>query len=1078
MILRFEDFELDDSSLELRRRGRAIPVEHRVFDLIRYLATNAHRVVPKAEILAEVWGGRRVTDSSLSVAMAAARRALGDDPMAQRMIRTRRRRGYQFVPSCDADGDADRDADGGAEGGANGGADGGADGARAGAARTVIPRDEPDQPDQPDKPGQPDEAGPSESAFVGREHEMNEFTEATTRLLRGQSTLLIVSGEAGIGKTRLLDEFFRVADGLGFTTCIGRCAESGDAPALWPWYQVFRALHESRRLMRTHGGAPHVDRDAAPCDAARQLEMIAREISPEHARVDSIVASPEAARFQLYERMLDALTNLAAKEKLVVAFDDLHRADTSTLDFLRFAARQMRGASILFVGTHRIAELRHAPGHARTLAELMREPHALRLHIEGLDARETTQLFEHVCSQRSSLATPSQLHRQTGGNPFFVRQLATLMGSNGTPSTHRVLPSTLRDAILEQIAGLSPTARTLLEPAAVIGREFSVSTLTDVVEIDGILFDAALDELLDSLVVRGTGEPDRLTFAHILVRDAIFERLGLRERRALHERIARSLSARHGMGSEAHAAETAHHFFEAQTPESIAQSRVFSEAAGEAALLRSAHEDAARHYARALDALRLTEASNDEERYRLLLSLGTEQCRSGNRSAAKETFANAASLARSLEATEKLAHTALSVAPGFLAAEAGVSDPFLEDLLSESLARLDPTNRALRAQLAARLAITLRWSDAPVQMRESIELAREISEDLDDPVTRLHVLVARWFCEWHHDGADDRAALADEIQGYADRLRDREMILMGMMLRLIGMLERGETAAFDASLEAFAGLAAELRQPQSLWYTPLYRSMRAIMDGRMDRAVELHGELAGVVTRVENANGFLSLVTQSTLLHREMGNSETMIPALREAAQRYPKIDAFRAALAFSYCALGRVSEAHREFAVLAHREFSDVPERVDWMAEVATAAHVCCDLGDARRAAPLYELLRSSHRRFLIIGLGVLSLGSADHLLGRLAETMGRREEAEMHFRVALERNAAAGAHAWLAHTKLDYALFLARSDTCARRDFWGRLASEALEASVDLGMVSLKAQAEAFLETGRAGVDERRNA
>jgi len=1106
MIIRFGEFELDDRAFELRRGGRTIHVERRVLDLIRYLAVNAHRVVPKAELLSEIWTGRRVTEASLSVAMAAARRALADDPMAQRVIRTCHGHGYQLVPPCDAGGggavDPDREAGCGAEREAQGHASGDAVGRAAGDADSEHTAKHAGPPG-----GHPHETDPSVSPLVGREREINEFTRAASRLIQGQSTLLLVSGEPGIGKTRLLDEFFRLADPLGCTTCIGRCAESGDAPELWPWYQVFRALCEMRRTARTRGMAslvapdatanvahgvaldvpPHVPPKVPPRDGARQLdprpldtrqlEGIVRELSPEHGPLESPLVSPEAARFQLYERMLDALTCLAANEKLVVALDDLHRADTSTLRFLRFAVRQTRGASILFVATHRVGELRNAPDHARVLAELTREPHAVRLQIEGLAPRETGHLFQQLCSEPSCLRAASELHHQTGGNPFFIRQLAALLNSNGAPSTPRALPPTLRDAILEQIAGLSQPARALLEAAAVVGRECSVSTLTDVVELDGVRFDAALDELLDALVMRQSGEPDRLSFAHILVRDAIFEQLGMTERRALHERIARSLSTRHSMRSEARAAEAAYHLFEAQTAESISQARRLSEAAAEAAILRSAHDDAARHYARALDALRLTDGSNDEERYRLLLALGTEQCRAGGRSAAKETFADAARLARSLDAAEKLARTALCVAPGFLAAEAGVSDPFLERLLTESLARVDSSNLALRAQLAARLAMTLHWSDAPARMREAIALAREISERLDDPVTRLHVLVARWFCEWHHDGFDERALLADEIQGYAERLRDREMILMGMMLRQVGMLERGETAAFDASLESFAGLASDLGQPQSLWYTPLYRAMRALMDGRIDRAVQRQAELENVVARVENANGFLSLITQSTLLRREMGNIETMIPELVEGAQRYPKIRAFRAGLAFSYCALGRVSETEREFEIMARGGFFDVPERFDWVAEVATAGHVCCDLGDARRASRLYELLRSCHRRFLIVGLGVFNFGSSDQLLGRLAERVGRRKEAEMHFRVAIEQNSAAGAHAWLAHTKLDYAILLARSETSARRDFWVRLASEALKAAVGMGMVSLRERAEAFLQTGRACVDDQEN-
>jgi hypothetical protein len=113
---------------------------------------------------------------------------------------------------------------------------------------------------------------------------------------------------------------------------------------------------------------------------------------------------------------------------------------------------------------------------------------------------------------------------------------------------------------------------------------------------------------------------------------------------------------------------------------------------------------------------------------------------------------------------------------------------------------------------------------------------------------------------------------------------------------------------------------------------------------------------------------------------------------------------------------------------------------------------------------------MRPLQRRFIVLGLGVLSFGSADRLLGRLSETMGRFEQAEAHFQVAVERNAAAGAHAWTAHSKLDYALLLARTGGAARRDYRVRMASEALETATDLGLVGLKERAEAFLQGARA--------
>lgn len=1023
MVVRFGDFELDVARYELRRDGKVVPLERRIFNLIEYLVANTDRVVSKHELLAEVWQGRHVAEGSLSVAVAAARRALADNAASQRVIRTCHGRGYQFVLA----------RDNGTE-------------PSAGISKATYP-------------------DPSYSAFVGRSSEIGELAQAAARADRGQSTLLLISGEPGIGKTRLLDEFLRIAQGFDVATFIGRCAESGDAPAMWPWTQVFRSLHNRHRGDWTNRLSPR---------HASALAMVL----PESLQVDDAlgpsIESPEVARFQLYEGLLEALTQFIGTRKTLIALDDLHRADEATLGLLRFAARELRQAPVIFVGTHRISEVRQSPGLSRVLAELAREPQSVSIVLGGLTSLETNDLFERLCSRKPSAHELSRVYLQTGGNPFFIRQLAALLVSTtASPSegSDGSLPLTLRHAILEQIGGLSQTARGVLATAAVIGREFSLQTLSILSGLDGIEFDAALDELLDSQVLRrGSDELDRLAFAHILVRDALYEHLGLTERRDMHERIARLLAAKYGTASETHVGEIAYHLFEAQTQQALTETRVLSETAARAAALRSAHDDAERHYRRALAALKATDSTNENEQCRLLLALGTEQCRSGNRSAAKDTFAKAARMGRSLGAAEDLARAALGVAPGFLAAEAGASDRFLEDLLEEALATVESTVPSLRARVAARLAIALHWSESNQRMREAISLARDISERIDDPGARLQVLFARWFCEWNHETFDERSRLADEIQSRAEAMRDREMILMGMMLRQVGMLERGEITAFDASFESFANLASELRQPQSLWYTPLYRSMRALLDGGMTRALSFQSDLAAVAARVEDANAFHSLVAQSSILHWEIGGLEGAIGGLIEGARRYPAIRGFRAAVAWAYSKTSRLSEARREFECLASADFTDVPERFDWTAAVTLSAEVACDLGDKARARSLYDLLDPLRRRFLFIGLGVASFGSADRLLGRLSETMGRFEQAEAHFQVAVERNAAAGAHAWTAHSKFEYALLLARAGGAARRDYRVRMASEALETATDLGLLGLKARAEAFLQSAPA--------
>ncbi len=976
-----------------------------------------------AELLAEVWRGRHVADGSVSVAVSAARRALGDHPARQRAIRTCRGRGYQFVLPIDTD--------------------------------TAGPDPCTEYSRNP---------ASTDSNLVGRTRELAVVSAATTRILQKISTLLLISGEPGIGKTRLLDEVASIADASHLLFVSGRCAETGDAPAMWPWAQIFRALisrqssNWKERINPRH---------------LQSLAILTPEILPDFMAQARSSESADALRFQLYEGLLTSLLQLLGGQMSILALDDLHRADHSTLGFFRFAARELRHHPVILIGTHRISEVRNSAVHSGILADLAREPHAVSLRLEGLSPRETAQLFKDLSGTPASPRENDQVYQHTGGNPFFVRQLATLYlhGSKSPDDAPNAsIPPTLRLAILEQIGALSQTARQVLAAAAVIGREFAPHILSGVAGVERAAVDDAMDELIDSKVLRRSADgPESFSFSHVLVRDALYEHLGLAERRSLHERIGRTLAVRYDPLSAACAGEIAYHLFEAKTPESLLESRLLSEAAAQAAVLRSAHDDAERHYLRALDALSQTEASNDEERCRLLLALGTEQCRSGNRAGAKKTFSSAALVARSLGASEALARAALGVAPGFLAAEAGASDAFLDDLLEDALTSLDPLSLSLRARLSARLAMALHWSNSPARMHKFISLALECSEAANDADTRLHIQVARWFCEWHHARFDDRSALADEIQAAAEQTRDREMILMGRMLRQVGMLERGEIAAFDSSLETFASLASDLRQPQSLWYTPLYRSMRALLGGETSRAQELQFELAAVAARIEDANAFHSLIAQSSILAWEMGTLEGRISGLVEGARRYPAISGFRAAVAWACAKSGRQEEATREFQSLAFGRFEDIAERFDWPTSVALCAEVACDLGDRERAGQLSELLEPLSNRLLFVGLGVASFGSTARLLARLAETMGRPDLAEAHFRSAIERNAAAGAHAWTAHSKFEYASLLARTGGAARRDYRVRLASEALETATDLGLVNLRRRVESFLEDAR---------
>jgi tetratricopeptide (TPR) repeat protein len=382
----------------------------------------------------------------------------------------------------------------------------------------------------------------------------------------------------------------------------------------------------------------------------------------------------------------------------------------------------------------------------------------------------------------------------------------------------------------------------------------------------------------------------------------------------------------------------------------------------------------------------------------------------------------------------------------------------------DAMTSLDESAIELRALLASRLAMAIQWSEREATMQELMETARGCLARTSDPNVRLYVLFAEWFCGWNSRTMDERHALAEEIQAIADMTHNREMSLVGMVLRMLGMLERGEMSSFDNTLFAFDSLAHMLRQPQSLWYLSMYKGMRSLVDGRLDDAAAYQSEFASIAARVNDANAFHSLAAQASLLQWERGSLENVLDTLVEGAQRYPAIRGFRAGLAWALVKVGRHRDAAREFEVLAANSFRDLPQRYDWSATVFFAAEVCAAIGDQRRARVLYQLLEPYHDRALVLGLGVVHLGAGDRLLGILAATLGQAERAEWHFEHALTKTEG-GMPAWNGHTKIDYARFQVRYRRTGHQRA-AQLAREARELARSLDMKTLEHEANAILE------------
>ena len=264
----------------------------------------------------------------------------------------------------------------------------------------------------------------------------------------GRGRLVLFTGEPGIGKTRLADESARLATAKGMRVRWGRCWEGGGAPAHWPWIQVIRGVF--------------ADSDAAPA-RLRSLPVEIARILPE---LSSEAATPahvdaEQARFRLFDAVATLLRESAREQPVVIVLDDLHEADTASLEMLQFTARVLHDANVLIIGTYREAEMRRSTARSPLMDEIVRD--ALLLPIAGLTEREVGDLVAGRAAGAPDTGIVAELHRATAGNPLFVdgvlRALAAEGRLGGRADRPRRIQATRQRARRNPAPARSPVSR-------------------------------------------------------------------------------------------------------------------------------------------------------------------------------------------------------------------------------------------------------------------------------------------------------------------------------------------------------------------------------------------------------------------------------------------------------------------------------------------------------------------------------------------------------------------------------------------------------------------------------------------
>jgi tetratricopeptide (TPR) repeat protein len=901
----------------------------------------------------------------------------------------------------------------------------------------------------------------SNTIFVGRVRETAELFGSLSKALAGHGSLFTINGEPGIGKTRLASRLSDFAHSQRVKVCWGRCWENGDAPAYWPWIQALRECLGTR------------DERVTP-DLGRLLTGWTQRTPPATPESLTTGGSSEAGseQFRLFDSVSQFFREESRKTPLVLILDDIHAADPESLLLLRFIARDLHDLRMMVVATYRTAETTKDERTFQLIGEINRE--GRNLALGGLSEDDAREFLRLRTGQHSAAELAPRLHGATEGNPFFLGEILELLIAerkfNRIGLENLKTPASVNAAIRRRLDLATPNTREILRLASVVGKEFSFEAIA---RISGLGEKELLEELhtaVDSALVAPSSQSlGRYIFSHALIAQTLYDEHLKSQLPHLHHRVAQILEDLYQENREAHAAELAHHYVLASSAAPPEKAVGYCRLGAVRAESVYAYEEASRLRCLALKVLRTQRPIDKDAQYEALVALGHSSYNAGLFDQSRNAFAEAAAIARECGKIEDRARAVLGLA--MLPSDMGTVDLGLLEQLEEVLNSLGNRDSSLRAMIMVRLARELQWSSQTDRSKSLAIAATEIASRSSDDETLLYVLYSSHYTLWDLDALNQRVARADEIVRLAQKSGNRLWQLRSRYMRLANLFELGDLGRVDEEIEQYALLSRGL----GFGYTQLATAARALMSGRFQEGERLAHEALEIGYRLERRarRHRMNFRTFMFQLDRERGRESNAEPFFKVAADRYPDLTLGRCLLALCYAETGQLAQARAEFGHLAAGRFNSLRRDSTWIASISVLAEICRILNDREAGSILYDLLLPYAGRNAIIEIPVC-FGPVRRYLGILATLLGRSDEAQEHFRLALEHSQRIGARAWTANIQHEYGVALLESGRPGDRERARDLDESAFEIARALGMKSLEEKSAALrqrLDTSKTG-------
>ena len=893
--------------------------------------------------------------------------------------------------------------------------------------------------------------------FIGREQEVALLLERWKRAVVGEGQVVLLAGEAGIGKSRVaLTLRSRLAD-VPHTWISFQCSPFHAASALYP---------AIRHLERASG----FGLEDTPESRYDKLEALLREASEDISESTPLLADllliPSSERYELpnmpadvrkrrtLKALSDQLLGLATKRPVLFMLEDAHWIDPTTRELMDEVLVRIADKRVMVLVTHR----------PEFNSEWSHHPHTTMLTLNRLSQAHGAEVVRAASAEVLNEQVVARILRRCDGVPLFIEELTRSVLESGGRLNENEVPETLQGALQARLDRLEPDARELAQIGATIGREFHHELLALIAERSHPELMPLLDRLVDARIVLPAGgeRTGSFAFRHALIQDAAYNSLLLSRRRAYHSAIGAALESDFPDIARAQPELVAQHFTAAELPDrALAHWLQAARSAGE----RSAHAEAITLLTSALAvAERLPmDQRRIEAEIESRLALGYAQVRLNLLEEARLSFSAAAEIAKTNDRPSDYFKAAI----GFEDAELCSNMPQQKsvEMLRAALATLSDDDKINRCCALSRLGRALfsigQAAEAVEAVQQSVTLARQVGDPLALFEARVCGLPLMAGKPWSADQFHERRSALDEMLAAAEATRQVSHKLLSLSQRFSALLELGDIAGFNSALEKYAVVAEKNQSIADLWTAGCGRVLQSLLTGEI-AAAERGAEAAlhlGETAKIDAAAGVYGV--QMFTIRREQGRLAEVAPAFKRFINDNPSDTAWRPGLALVACDLGLDAPARNILREIAHGGFA-IPVDAKRTLTLSYLAEVCARLDDGDSAKRVYDLMLPYQDMAVVAPLATMCCGAAARYLGMLAGVLADWKAADAHFERALAFDESLQAWLWHARTRYEYAVVLLKRKRQQDRDHATELLASAGATAERFGMTALRQQIE----------------